>query len=105
MILLQINANLSFYINRAHNVRELFFNNCWHCHSIYTCLYVQVNSNFPQSISISITVMPLRLLGKTECENITKVTLLPPSCLCLNFRYYSVVRKGKFDFAFFKFVL
>lgn len=68
------------------------------------CLYVLVNSNFPQSISISITVMPLKLLGKTECENITKITILPQSCLYLIIRCYSVVRKGKLDFSFFYFV-
>lgn len=46
----------------------------WTSPSGCLCLYVLVNPSFPQSISISITIMSLGLLNNVEFENIAKVT-------------------------------
>lgn len=59
------------------------------------CLYILENTDFLQSIIISIIIMLLGLLNNTEFENITKVTFFSFELLVLVFQILFYGQKGK----------
>ena len=67
----------------------------WTSPSVCLCLYVLVNPNFPQSISISITSMSLGLLNNVEFEDIAKVTLCSLELIVLDCQILFFSQKGK----------
>lgn len=86
-------------MDSAGNLGEWFFmTNC--TSPLCLCLYVLENTDFLQSIIISIAIMLMGLLNNTEFKNITKVTFFSFELLALVCQILFYGQKGKTWFGF-----